>query len=485
MAEVPIAKKFYKPKNQSALGLGETYYDLYRDTVTGDIIGKYYNIVAGVKVKEEIGYRNGVFERVPGPITDVSEKTEFHNNTIKIVKEKVFPTLKPGEVKAAFVDSNTGPLDKGEDGTTKPSENSGGIFGTIKEFFNPITITDNFDSNTMERLFPQGSILKYPKNMGELQDKLHITQYVYKAPYQDVFQNPVKDVFSKGIQRGSALKKQLGTVILPMPNGALDSNSVNWGSGESTGSLALAAAGDVRKVAGTLVGVNVAATLASIFGSINLSESQKRTITQFITQKEIGGNINNPVTTAAVQAAILKAAGFDVSAETILARGFGVISNSNLELLFNGPTLRGFTFQYKMSPRGREEAADIRRIIRYFKQGMAVKKANATNGAGAGSFLLATPNVFKLRYLSGGDPILGINKFKICALTSCNVDYTPEKKWAAYEGGQPVSYTMQLTFKELEPVYESDYQEKIADGPKSSENFKDNYEVVTDNDIGY
>lgn len=484
MAEVRIAEKFYKPKNQPALGLGENYYALYRDTVTGDIIAKYYNIKGSIKSKEEVAYKNGVWERVPGYITDVNEKVEFHNKVKTEVKDKVFPNLKPGEVKAAFVVNDAASLDIGEDGTTKPSANSGGLTGIIGEFLQPIKINETFDSNSMERLFPSGKTFKYPREMSDKQDKLHITQYVYKAPYQDVFTTPAKDVFSNGIQRGSALKKKLSTVILPMPNGASDANSVGWGE-DTTGSLTLAAAGDIGKVATTSFGVEALSKLADIALNLSLPEATLKTIKQAIIQQQIGGNVNNPTTTAAIQAAILKAAGYDVSAETILARGFGVVSNSNLELLFNGPTLRGFTFQYRMSPRGRDEAADVRKIIRYFKQGMAVKKANATNGAGAGSFLLATPNVFKLRYQSGDDPILGINKFKICALTNCNVTYAPEGKWAAYEGGQPVSYTMQLTFKELEPVYESDYQEKIAEGPKSSEYFKDNYEVVTDDDIGY
>lgn len=46
----------------------------------------------------------------------------------------------------------------------------------------------------------------------------------------------------------------------------------------------------------------------------------------------------------AVVSALLNAAGFEVSAESILARGAGIVPNSNLELLFQGPTLRQFGF---------------------------------------------------------------------------------------------------------------------------------------------
>jgi hypothetical protein len=182
----------------------------------------------------------------------------------------------------------------------------------------------------------------------------------------------------------------------------------------------------------------------------------------------------------------MKAAGLDIPAETILARGYGVVPNSNLELLFNGPTLRGFTFGYRMTPRSQKEAANVRRIIRFFKQGMAARKM--TGQAGQGSAFLKSPNVFKLKYKSvGGVSIPGVNKFKICALTQFGVDYTPESQWTAYEDpsspGQPVSVIMSLQFNELEPVYESDYQDKDKNGIfKGLEN---DLESISDNDVGY
>jgi hypothetical protein len=180
----------------------------------------------------------------------------------------------------------------------------------------------------------------------------------------------------------------------------------------------------------------------------------------------------------------VKGAGFDISPETILARGYGVVPNSNLELLFNGPTLRGFTFAYRMTPRSQKEAENVRRIIRFFKQGMAARKM--TGQAGAGSAFLKSPNVFKLRYKSAGKPIPGVNKFKICALTQCGVDYTPESQWTAYEDpsspGQPVSVIMNLQFNEIEPVYESDYQPSIFN---KGVNLKNDLDSITPNDVGY
>ena len=60
----------------------------------------------------------------------------------------------------------------------------------------------------------------------------------------------------------------------------------------------------------------------------------------------------------------------NVSAETILARG-GIVPNPNMELLFRSPLLRNFGLAYRMTARSKAEGEEIRKIIRFFKQGMS------------------------------------------------------------------------------------------------------------------
>jgi hypothetical protein len=195
-----------------------------------------------------------------------------------------------------------------------------------------------------------------------------------------------------------------------------------------------------------------------------------------------GITADNPLLKPAVVSALLKNAGFEVSAETILARGAGIVPNSNLELLFQGPTLRQFGFTWRMSPRSELEAKNVKRIIRFFKQGSSPRKVNSQSGAGANSLFLGTPNVFKLSYKTAGNKeISGLNKFKICALVNMSVVYAPDGQWAAYDEGQPVSLTMNLNFQEIEPVYENDYQKDIFSDLVG----KDDYSIVNDDDVGY
>ena len=135
----------------------------------------------------------------------------------------------------------------------------------------------------------------------------------------------------------------------------------------------------------------------------------------------------------------------------IFTRATGKVINPNLELLFRGPQLRTFNYNYRFTPRDDDEARVIRSIIRHFKKNMAVKKSNS-------GLFLQTPNVFELKYIysSGGQhPFL--NTIKKCALTNFNVDYTPDGSYMTYRDGSMTSYSVSMQFSELTPIYEDDY----------------------------
>ena len=139
------------------------------------------------------------------------------------------------------------------------------------------------------------------------------------------------------------------------------------------------------------------------------------------------------------------------SSRQILQRTEGAILNPNMELLFNGPTLRPFSFTFKMSARNQLEARQIIGIIRFFKQGMSPQKS-------ASNLFLKSPNTFRIQYLHlGKDVHPYIGKIKECALQSVTVSYTPEGQYATYVDGYMVSYEMQMQFQELEPIFNDDY----------------------------
>ena len=79
--------------------------------------------------------------------------------------------------------------------------------------------------------------------------------------------------------------------------------------------------------------------------------------------------------------------------------------------------------------------------------------------SGAGNFFLRTPNVFKLRYRSGAKDHPFLNKFKQCFLTDVQTTYTGEGVYTTYDDGTPVSIILDLSFKEIQPIYDIDYDE--------------------------
>lgn len=318
------------------------------------------------------------------------------------------------------------------------------------------------------------------------QDHLRISQYKYHPPSANAIFGDPKEILGTGVQRKSPiiLEELLGIVNLPMPNNISDSNNVSWADDNMNNLSAAFASYVADKPLLTAAGVGA---LAAGAGVAQIPQSLAQVASIIAVLKSMGIDKADPTTDpniktivgSAINSRILSALGFSVSPETILARGFGIVPNSNLELLFNAPTLREFSFQYRLSPRGISEAKNINNIIRFFKQGMAAKKQNSTSGAGSASYFLGTPNVFKLNYKTTGDKdIKGVNRIKVCALTGFSVNYAADGNWSAYDDGQPVSSIINMSFKELEPIYDTDYQKTVDPN-------RTDLDPVQDDDVGY
>ena len=107
-----------------------------------------------------------------------------------------------------------------------------------------------------------------------------------------------------------------------------------------------------------------------------------------------------------------------------MTRTTGMIFNPNLELLFDKPTLRGFQFSFDLVPRSKNEAEEVVKIIRFFKQGMSPIRSES-------NLFLLSPNVFQVHYVLNGDgsndhPYTG--KMKECAMTKTSLLITPLNK---------------------------------------------------------
>jgi hypothetical protein len=227
---------------------------------------------------------------------------------------------------------------------------------------------------------------------------------------------------------------RVGTIILPMPSNIQDGNSVAYG--EETLSNFTAKGLDIAESAMT------ADILKDGLSSLDN------------TFQKAGKLIDNAglrdIVIKSLAAEAVSIFGGNVSVNSILARQSGQIINPNMELLFSGVTLRTFRFSFKMTPRNKKESEQIKQIIKTLKKNMAP-------GGQRGDDFLTTPKIFQPQYMKGTRPHPFLHKFKTCFLKDMSVNYTGENTYATYSDGIPISMTMDLTFQEREPIYESDY----------------------------
>ena len=244
--------------------------------------------------------------------------------------------------------------------------------------------------------------------------------------------------------RKTKIAKPEDTIFLPIPSNIQDGNSVSFGPGSMDGFTAQA--------------------LNYAMGLMNLDNYKNAP--QFLTEQVFNGALETFasgkareffIRNLATQAANIPFGG-NLTASQLLARQTGQVLNPNMELLFEGVNLRSFKFSFKLTPRSGKEATAVKKIIRKLKESMAP--------AGDGTYFLQTPKIFELTYMKGSGEHPFLHKFKQCALTDMSVNYTGEGTYATYgdfanpnaEGvGTPVSMIMDLSFKELEPIYRGDY----------------------------
>ena len=312
---------------------------------------------------------------------------------------------------------------------------------------------------------PATGVLRYPyEAITEETDYLQLAVYSYDTSGYGTgnltagnnFVN--QNVYSAQNIAGGVNKNKVlgegGIIMLPMPSNIEDSNSVSY-DGDTLNGIVAAGLNAYDTMTGDIVTQNqnnggqidIAGTLEKMGG--NLVKGAKGFFEQ-VGDKEL--------ILKALSAQALNVFGANVSINSLLARSGGKILNPNMELLFNNVTLRTFRFTFKMTPRDENEATAIKSIIRSLKKNMAAKRVGENNG-----LFLKTPNIFELTYMKGNKKHPFLNRFKPCALSDMSVNYTGDNVYATYGDGTPVSMILNLTFKELVPVYEDDYTDSALD----------------------
>ena len=303
-------------------------------------------------------------------------------------------------------------------------------------------------------------IYAYPFDLNPDQDHLKIIKYKYQRANINASKPNKGSIDQTSNAAGDSVKGSIygGAVLLPMPK-VVDVNGAEWGKDTIT----------AFGLGGLQVGKKFAEVLVGPVGGNTKEEREEREKAikriQDAGQVEEGldkriANLRNALRDAGAATVTTGAAGLagaalgtQISPDTVLARTGGQVLNPNAEMLFQGPVIRDFSFSFKMIARSEKEGETIRKIIKFFKKGMAPKFRNVV--------LIKAPDIFTLDYRNAGGRLNTVNKFNPggLALTTLNVDYAPSGYWSAYRDSQPVAVKMDMTFTELRPIYQKDQED--------------------------
>jgi hypothetical protein len=132
----------------------------------------------------------------------------------------------------------------------------------------------------------------------------------------------------------------------------------------------------------------------------------------------------------------------------------GLALNPLNQLLFDSIDFRTYQLAFTFTPYSRQEAEDVKKIIKLFKEAAMPKITEAAFG-----MFFIPPSTFKIDFLYNGKTNTGISKVTESIIESIDVNYAPNG-WSAHTDGAPVQTTLTMNFKEIELVD----KKKIAQG---------------------
>ena len=134
-------------------------------------------------------------------------------------------------------------------------------------------------------------------------------------------------------------------------------------------------------------------------------------------------------------------------------RRTGIAPAAMSEMIFNGIDYRTFSFTFKFTPRSKKESDVVNNLLHEIKESMLPLKY------GTGSIAAyKVPHEFTIRFMRGTQVNPFIDQIGLCACTGVDIDYGSDK-FSTHPSGDPVSIDATLTFRELELMERSRYNQ--------------------------
>ena len=335
----------------------------------------------------------------------------------------------------------------------KSQENAGGVkANTMRNqnagldstiFRYPLKRIDNSTDCLRIQIFDniRGGDLFVLPNVLDSSGSINVANFAKVPNLNDIWNNLNSDGTPNYGDSGIAAEKKVrkADIFLPIPQQVSDNIGAAYSQSELT----------PLKVAG----LNAASTILE-----QLRAGEEATLNrQQVSEAVLNGNIKgiDEATRKAIDSitsgVAVNALGANVSIQGLISRASGQIFQQNLELLFSGVKLRTFPFIFDFAPRNEIEAGVVRDIIR------VIKRSASPSRQGENALFMKSPKLFQLQYLTGAAEHPFLNAFKICVCEDISVNYTASGTYATYSDGTPVHIRMQLTFKEINPIYAEDY----------------------------
>jgi len=304
---------------------------------------------------------------------------------------------------------------------------------------------------------PDPSHIRFPHDMsiGQGDDYVLFSFYDYQPPFKNrniPLGNQLNETLAQYNQTGyssqyfKADKSEYPQIVMYMPQDIQDSFKADW-EGKAFGSITaglIAAAG--QKGAGNKIKQTVDATSGAL--------------------DRAGVNTAANLITGLAQ----KITGDQISADDLFGGISGVARNPNTELLFQKMNMRTFDLTFKMAPFDQMDAYSMEAVIQLFKQAMLPQyklgkgdKVFGYEGGDSGGIqagFIKVPKICSVNFMRGNAQNTHLPRYKMCAITNVDVNYTPDGTYASFAGGPPVAVQLKVSFMETKLVFSEDVQDR-------------------------
>ena len=305
-----------------------------------------------------------------------------------------------------------------------------------------------------------GGSVRYPHDMliDEAEDFVMFDFYDYKPPFQgkksvddvggESYANLTLGDYNATGYAGEYFKdKAYPQIIMYMPQDIQDAFAAKW-EGKKFGQITtglISAAGQE--------------------GNINKLKKAGQTLDTALDKSMVEAAAS--IVTGLAQ----KITGDTITAGDLFGGISGVARNPNVEVLFQNMELRTFDLTFKMAPFDENDVQRMDAIIKIFKMAMlpqynlgeGVSPFDKKNEALDAGFI-QVPKVCAVNFMRGSSRNHYLPRYKMCAITDVNVNYTPDNVYATFDStgglGSPVATELKISFMETKLVFSEDIKER-------------------------